>query len=117
MRQSNPLESIQFALNAAITQDLPTHDDGSCPNEFEVSIAAFDQLWPATSLGYGGFGGRAMTYATTVIVMHKEIACVYFGARRGLAYKARIDERFEECLKQKSVPRISEAADLLDLIS
>lgn len=56
------------------------------PQEREVDVQLFNQLWGSTALGYGGLGGAAMTNAYTVVVSHAGNSCVYFGGGR-LAYQ------------------------------
>ena len=43
-------------------------------------LSEFEQLWGSTAIGLGDFGGQAMTFATTTIVLNKETkkAGVYF---------------------------------------
>lgn len=59
--------------------DVP-HDD------FEVYV--FPQMWGSTALGYSGFGGQAMTTASTIVLyaFHENIVRVYFGCEK-LAYQ------------------------------
>lgn len=54
---------------------------------FEIEqIEMWQQTWGSTALGFGGFGGAAMTTANVIVVTHNGESCVYFGSR--FAYRA-----------------------------
>lgn len=89
------------------------------PEASEVDVVLFSQMWGSTALGYGGLGGAAMTEAYTVVVMTREVACVYFGCGR-LAYKVEFDKltseqrvNWEQALAKRQVPARSQAKALL----
>lgn len=63
----------------------PERTIGYRPQEEDLQVDLFEQLWGSTALGYGGIGGAAMTSAYTVVVRTPEVACIYFGGS-GLAY-------------------------------
>ena len=52
----------------------------------EITMKMFTQVWGSTALGFGGFGGSAMTLAYTTIVICAELDVygVFFG--NGMAY-------------------------------
>lgn len=119
MQIGSPLDAVHNALARATLVDLPDIEywqrdwkayrdlpkeqaaglsDGEGPGEWkkrrpdesEVRIQMFHQVWGSTALGYGGLGGAAMTPAYTVIVSFHEVSCVYFSSGM-LAYA--IDRR------------------------
>ena len=116
MRLGSPFDALHEAIGSAIHRDLPAinyedrdweawrkmskpdqdnairatslpRDKKTCrPMSDEVEVIMFPQTWGSTALGYGGIGGCPMTPAYTVIVIHRDCYCVYFGGGR-LAYK------------------------------
>lgn len=87
------------------------------PYPDELEIYSFPQQWSSTALGFGGIGGQEFTTATTVVVVCRDEACVYFGGR--FAYKVagcRRSEAFQADLRRhlmadvmKSSPRYESA--------
>lgn len=90
---NNVVSTVSRAVNAALLRDLPAFPTRSYmggkerisaerrPDEYEVEVFVFPELWPSTALGYGGMGGSATTHAYTVIVAcrHTDTACIYWG--------------------------------------
>lgn len=75
-------------------------------DDFDVYV--FPQTWGSTALGYGGFGGQAMTSASTIVLYAQSanIARVYFGGER-LAYQIINPNRifFEDLFAQRLVEK------------
>ena len=87
-------EDLPFRLNPG--KDQPTVED------FE--IYTFEQLWGSTALGFDGFGGSAMTPATTYVFVPvgvEQKCFVYFAGR--FAYSADFTESFKEDLRKHSM--------------
>lgn len=74
-------EVVKTPLALAKTM-IAIHEDLSkrttC-DQFEIYI--FEQIWPSTSLGFGGIGGSAITLANTYVFIctYCNKAFVYFG--------------------------------------
>ena len=82
-------EDLPFRLSPV--KDQPTVED------FE--IYTFEQLWGSTALGFDGFGGSAMTPATTYVFVPvgvEQKCFVYFAGQ--FAYSADFTESFKEDL-------------------
>ena len=87
-------EDLSFRLSPEKGQ--PIADD------FE--IYTFDQLWGSTALGFDGFGGSAMTTATTYVLVPVGVnqkCFVYFAGR--FAYSADLSEAFKEDLRNHNM--------------
>ena len=70
----------------SIESDIPYRFDCSkekpTVNDFE--IYTFEQTWGSTALGFGGYGGQAMTSARTYVfvpIYCNQKCFVYFGSR------------------------------------
>lgn len=145
MQLGSPFDALHAAIAAACATDLPaikfwrrdwtaynklSKEDkaklrpSEGPGEWvdrrpladEVEVIMFAQTWGSTALGYGGMGGASMTPAYTVIVMHRHVACVYFGSGGRLAYSvplARGDSaEFRDRMKGHNMPDRREAKEL-----
>ena len=87
-------EDLPFRLSPG--KDQPTIDD------FE--LYTFNQLWGSTALGFDGFGGSAMTPATTYVFVPvgvEQKCFVYFAGR--FAYSADLSEAFKEDLRNHNM--------------
>lgn len=80
------------------------------PNDHEVEVTMFTQVWGSTALGFGGIGGAAMTTAYTVVVQGPNGDCaVYFNGR--LAYHVEDPSpRFYEDLANRSMVRVASSS-------
>jgi hypothetical protein len=81
------------------------------PYADELEIYSFPQQWSSTALGFGGVGGQAFTTATTVVVVCRDEACVYFGGR--FAYKVvgwRRSEVFQGDLGRHAMADVMESS-------
>lgn len=92
MQVSDPLNTLAFALNAAISNDLPAREyqyrgetHRSRPRRDDVDVHLFAQSWSDTALGFDlPMAGQSFCTAYTAVVTHDRTACVYFA--EGLAY-------------------------------
>ena len=89
-----------------IDEDLPFRLGSSLgkvtSEDFEVYT--FDQLWGSTALGLEGFGGSAMTMATTYVLVPvgvEQKCFVYFAGQ--FAYSADLSEAFKEDLRNHNM--------------
>ena len=75
----------------------------------EYDIYDFDQTQGSTALGFGGFGGSAMTTARTYILVpiDEEKGYVYFGGR--FAYECAINDRFWEDVRNRNMASVMES--------
>ena len=87
-----------------VNDDLFVRAGTNDPEEFYD----FDQTWGSTALGFPGMGGQAITTARTYVAIpnYESIAYVYFGGR--FAYKAVINERFNEDLAHHCMASVME---------
>jgi hypothetical protein len=117
MQVSDPLNTLAFALGAAIASDLPAREyehrgemRSMRPRRDTVDVVLFAQDWSSTALGFDvGMAGQAFCSAYTVVVSFERTACVYFA--EGLAYS--VDTRnpaFIEDLKNRNLAGQIEAA-------
>ena len=86
------------------------------PSADVCEVTVFRQTWGSTALGYGGWGGQAVTNADTIIVQcdHTGYAAVYFGGGR-LAYLVPPEKQKEawyEALQRRQMPTCQDASDL-----
>ena len=91
------MKITRIAIELLFIQDDIVKRIRTYGTEFEIYI--FDQVWPSTALGFGGFGGSAMTRATTYVLVPQgeECAYVYFGDE--FAYKVdKMTEAFKKDL-------------------
>lgn len=96
-----------------IEEDLPKRFDyGEIPpptlNDFE--LYTFEQTWGSTSLGFGGFGGQAITPARTYVFIPincNQLCFVYFAGR--YAYAVNYSEKFMQDVLKGSVESVSGA--------
>ena len=75
----------------------------------EIEMYMFPQMWGSTALGFGGFGGQAMTSAYTTVV--NDVAYGYYGVFFGekLAYLiTEPNDKFFEDLKNQKMASVSE---------
>jgi hypothetical protein len=85
---------------AAIKNDtVPETKKNRRPRTEDVEVFMFPQTWGSTALGYGGLGGSAMTTDYTVLVMCRNLGCVYFGGSQ-LAYKLDLQKSSDEGRKK-----------------
>ena len=86
-----------------IEEDLPFRLDYSSkpyPTVDDFDMFMFEQAWADTSLGFGGIGGQAITFATTYVFVPASCdqkCFVYFAGR--FAYAADYNKAFIEDLK------------------
>ena len=76
----------------------------------EFSMMMFKQTWGSTALGFGGFGGCAMTdaYTTVVIDMCSDYVGVFFGER--IAYIINNpNETFYEDMRNRDMVEVSKS--------
>lgn len=82
----------------------------------DFTIYMFEQTWGSTALGFPGFGGSAMTEATTYVLIPKtegNCAHVYFGSQ--FAYKVNnLTDEFMEDLGNCSMASVMEASSRYD---
>lgn len=83
-----------------------------CPHpEHEMFIhAMFPQMWSSTALGFGGFGGQAITTAYTTIIgsgIYRKEFVVYFNGR--FAY--RVDDPSEQFFSDMSNQQMKSVRD------
>ena len=78
---------MQYETDFSIINDLIDKINEDFPNN-PTEVFCFPQTWGSTSLGYGGFGGSAMSNAHTIIIhaIHDNVYRMYFGCIR-LAYE------------------------------
>lgn len=75
-----------------------------------LEVCDFDQMWGSTALGFGGFGGQAITQERTYVIEFNEYpkALVYFGGR--FAYEADLtSEKFREDVRNGRVVSVRES--------
>lgn len=72
----------------------------------EVEMRMFKQTWGSTALGFGGFGGQAITAAYTVIVEDYSEGwySVFFGDRLAYLIRNPNDLFFEDIRKENMKP-------------
>lgn len=95
LQANNPVESLAAAVYTAlessyILPDVP-NDIGRGGQEVgtqlrrprigDLDIRHFPQLWGSTALGFGGMGGAAMSRAYTTVIIHQDVAAVFFSGR------------------------------------
>jgi hypothetical protein len=72
----------------------------------DIEVYIFPQVWGSTALGYGGFGGQAITTAETIVLhaQDENLVRVYFGGSR-LAYQIKNPNQkfFEDLYAQRLV--------------
>lgn len=76
--------------------------------DFEAIV--FPQTWGSTALGFGGFGGQAMTRAYTTVIheIRTDTYVVFFGSKA--AYKVTdANENFLQDLKNHFLVSVNEA--------
>jgi hypothetical protein len=116
MQSSDPLNTLAYALNAALLTDLPAisytmRDEQRTrrPRREEVDIHLFNQQWSSTALGFSGSAaGQVFTSAYTAVVSYDRTACVYFAERLAYIVDAR-DRNFREDLMQHHLEAQDEA--------
>jgi hypothetical protein len=90
MYSSNPDETLAKAIytalpNPEILPDIERNyrnQQGKVrPSVTDVEIYHFPQMWGSTALGFGGFGGAAMTTAYTTVIVCEKNAAVFFEGR------------------------------------
>lgn len=84
------------------------------PASDQCDVVLFPQTWGSTALGYGGYGGCAITTAYTIVVACRQTRtrAVYFGARGRLAYLVPAgvgEDTFREAIAQQSLPSVASA--------
>lgn len=96
-----------------IEEDLPyrfDYSDNSHPTLDDFELHTFEQTWGSTALGFGGFGGQAMTSARTYVFIPIGInqkCFVYFADR--FAYAVDYSEKFMEDILKRNVAAVSES--------
>lgn len=93
-------EDLRFRFD--YSNERPTVDD--------FNIIVFEQTWGSTALGFGGFGGQAITSAMTYVFI--PVTCdqecfVYFGSR--FAYHVPYSSAFSEDVKCQQVESVARA--------
>lgn len=111
MGYSNKLTQMAREL-LNIEADLPYRFDYSTerPTIDSFKLHTFTQMWGSTALGFGGFGGQAMTEARTYVfvpIAGNQKCFVYFGSQ--FAYKADWCEELREDIDNQCVESVNRA--------
>lgn len=111
MGYSNKLTQMAREL-LNIEADLPFRFDYSTerPTIDDFELHTFNQTWGSTALGFGGFGGQAITEARTYVFV--PINCnqqcfVYFGSR--FAYRVDWCEALRDDIYNQQVEPVNRA--------
>ncbi len=133
MRAYNPIETLAEAIYSATLRDLPGIEYESKtieqrknnlpgelkkrrPDQRDITIRHFPQIWGSTALGFGGMGGASMSEAyTTIVFLNNTIAAVYFGG--GFAYSVMVNEVFMKDVTACRAGSISDAQKNYEVIS
>lgn len=70
------LEDFYWRIDSEIS---PNKNLKFCRDDFDINL--FSQTWGSTALGFGGFGGMAITEAYTTVILYIPlgVCAVYFG--------------------------------------
>ncbi len=80
MKQIPDLKSLLADFYRRIDKEiLPDKNVKFHEDDFDITL--FSQTWGSTTLGFGGFGGMAITeaYTTVILYMPLGIYAIYFG--------------------------------------
>lgn len=117
MNRGNPVESLASAVYSAINnpQILPdiklvhrSVDSMVRPSAYDIQVIHFPQTWGSTALGFGGFGGAAMTTAYTTVIISQENAAVFFDGRHAYSID-NFDKAFMEDVSKRNMPSVDTA--------
>lgn len=113
MRTGSKYVSTMAALKDALKR-LPPYMGARCRDE-DVEYYVFPQCWSSTALGFSGLGCRAITWSTTVVVIHpdRDAAVVYFGGRYAYTIPLHVGKNFEHMqdhLRRHNMIGVAEAA-------
>lgn len=108
-RLDDPVSDLATAIGHAsiyFADDYP-YDDG--PNVF----AMFPQMWGDSSLGFGGYGGQALTSAYTIVLAAGSVFNVYFGGLFAYSLQ-RPNHDFFQDISNGRLKSVSESSVYLD---
>ena len=71
-------ENISRCIQSAIEKDFYSALSKK-PQEIDLEVYVFPEIWGSTALGFNGLGGQAMTMAHTVVIAYQNHVAVYFG--------------------------------------
>lgn len=103
---------VQMAKEILIIEgDLPYRFDYSKerPTIDSFKLHTFTQMWGSTALGFGGFGGQAMTEARTYVfvpITGNQKCFVYFGSQ--FAYKADWCEELRKDIENQNIAPVNQ---------
>lgn len=120
MKVGSPIEALAAALYSALLRDLPDIEydyispagrkSGKAPErryrrpqERDVEVHQFPQVWGDTSLGFGGMAGQSVTTADTTVIIAGDHAAVYFAGRFAYLASTKKDE-FWQALANRNMP-------------
>lgn len=85
-----------------LIEDLKAVDEKLGRRRDILEIITFSQTWGSTALGFGGFGGQAITTAnTTVVRLGNGLWYVFFGSKLAYVVENPTKEFHEDLLNRR----------------